>query len=165
MALHLARAQRAYKDIRIHSFYHKCTHPHANALSLSLSLLHTRTRTHTHTTHALQIRITKWPHHLSPAPSPAAVNNTWYAAESFATFDYFLFLCVLCCVNLEQPFSFPFFPFLGQCSSQTHIIYSDNQPVSQSADSHFIPWGNWSVRCAVIGQSVTRYVNSRIALN
>ena len=139
MALHLARAQRAYKDIRIHSFYHKCTHPHANALSLSLSLLHTRTRTHTHTTHALQIRITKWPHHLSPAPSPAAVNNTWYAAESFATFDYFLFLCVLCCVNLEQPFSFPFFPFLGQCSSQTHIIYSDNQPVSQSADSHFIP--------------------------
>ena len=97
-----------HKDTLISSQMHAPTCKHS--LSVSLSLTHTRT--HTNTTHALQIRITKWPHHLSPVPSPAAVNNTRYAAESFVTFDYFLFLCVLCCVNLEQPFSFPFFLFL-----------------------------------------------------
>ena len=38
MEPHLVRAQSAYKDIMIHSFYHTHTHTHTR----------TRTRTHTH---------------------------------------------------------------------------------------------------------------------
>ena len=46
MAPHLVRAQSAYKDIRIHSFYHRhvCTHTHTPP--------HTHTRAHAHTHYA-----------------------------------------------------------------------------------------------------------------
>ena len=51
MAPHLERAWRAYKDIRIRSFYH--THARTHTTTVSLSHTHTHTHAHTHTsTHA-----------------------------------------------------------------------------------------------------------------
>ena len=67
MAPHLARAQSAYKDIRIRSSYHHHhhhTHTHRHTQTHTDTHTHTHSHTHTHThTHRLQIHallVTGW---------------------------------------------------------------------------------------------------------
>ena len=53
MVPHLARAQSAYKDVKIHSFHHTHTHTQTHTPRYTHTG-HTHTHTHIHT-HTLQI--------------------------------------------------------------------------------------------------------------